>query len=202
MRARLIATVLALMVLASGVAGCDVGPRDGSPQDPLVLDWRRGTYEDVRLGDSTRRLVQLLGRPERRGRNEPSEPIGEDFYDIGGLTNYGAPDIGRRLADFEHLRYKRRVFGTNGGRVTNWGTTDDRAETPEGVGVGDSRELIMRRYPRADCFIQNEGTEYVTYPICRIRVCKGRLLGFGGSPVKSIWLAAETKGALKGCRRP
>jgi hypothetical protein len=84
--------------------------------------------------------------------------------------------------------------------VTGWGTTDKRAQTPEGVGVGDSRELVERRYPDADCFIQNKGTEYVPYPICKVRVCKGRLLGFGGEPIRSLWLVAETNTGLKTCR--
>jgi hypothetical protein len=32
-------------------------------------------------------------------------------------------------------------------------------------------------------------------------VCKGRLLGFGGDPIKSLWLAAETRAGLESCRR-
>ena len=192
---------LSLIVVLSALVGCG-GGSDDPREHPLVLDWRAGTYQGVRLGDETDRLIRLLGRPERRGRHEPSEPIDEDFYEIGGLTNFSSPDIGRGVDDYETLRYRQRVFGTTGGRVTDWGITDERAETPEGVGVGDSRDIVKRRYPRAGCYTQNEGTEYVTYPICRIRVCSGRLLGFGGDPIKSIWLAAETKRGLKRCSKP
>jgi hypothetical protein len=190
---------LVLVVLGALVVGaCDSDPNDRSGEQPLVLDSKRGIYERVRLGDRTARVIQLLGRPERRGPNQPGLPIGEEGEDIGVL-NAGSPDIGRHVADFDNLRYKRRVFGTVGGRVTDWGTTDKRAETPEGVGIGDSRELVKRRYRQADCYIKNEDTEYVSWPICEVRVCKGRLLGFGGSPIKSIWLAAETKVGLKTC---
>ena len=94
------------------------------------------------------------------------------------------------------------MFLITGGRVTAWGTTDERAVTPEGVGVGDDQALVERRYPGARCFVQNEGTEYATYPLCKVRVCPGRLLGFGGEPIKSIWLAAETRRALTRCRVP
>jgi hypothetical protein len=167
----------------------------------LLLDWKRGTYEGVRLGDHSAKLQRVLGRPEQRGRNESFEPIGEDFYDIGGLTNFGSPDIGA-VGDFETLRYRRRVFSTDGGTVTAWGTTDPRARTPEGVGIGDEREVVERRYAGADCFTQNEGTEYVKYPFCKVRVCAGRLLGFGGDPIKSLWLAAETRTGLRRCRPP
>jgi hypothetical protein len=152
-----VASLLVLpAVLAAGVAVA-LGSCDSSdePTEVLLLDWKRGTYEGVRLGDHSAKLQRVLGRPEQRGRNESFEPIGEDFYDIGGLTNFGSPDIGA---------------------------------------VGD--------YAGADCFTQNEGTEYVKYPFCKVRVCAGRLLGFGGDPIKSLWLAAETRTGLRRCRPP
>jgi hypothetical protein len=200
--------MLGLAVVSLLVAGvvtlgaCDwdeLAAGDRNSNDVRLLDWKRGTYEGVRLGDSAGRLIRVLGKPRRRGGDEPIEPIGEDLYDIGGLTNYRSPDIGARFG-FEAFRYRRRVFNVDGGRVTGWGTTDQRAQTPEGVGVGDSRELVERRYADADCFIQNEGTEYTSYPVCKVRICNGRLLGFGGEPIKSLWLVAETIGALETCR--
>ena len=171
---------------------------DSAGADKLIVDWRKGTYEGVRLGDSTARAIRVLGPPERRGRNEPGVPIGDE--DIGGLLS-GSPDIGRHLADFESLRYQGRVFGVTGGRVTDFGTTDDRAETPEGVGLADSRDLVRRRYRNADCFTQEAGSHGTDYPVCVVRVCKGRLLGFAEEPIKSIWLAAETKAGLTSCQR-
>jgi hypothetical protein len=172
------------------------------PHDPLVLDWKRGTYEGLRLGHDSAKLRRILGPPLRHGPEEPFEPIGEDFYEIGGLTNFADPKIGTAPGGSSTLRYRRRVFLTTAHRLTAWGTTDHRAQTPEGVGIGDRQELVTRRYPAADCFIQNEGTEYPEYPLCRVRVCAGRLLGFGGDPIKSLWLAAETKTGLKRCVTP
>jgi hypothetical protein len=185
----------AVLAIGATVAlpNCD---SSDEPADPLLLDWKRGTYEGVRLGDHRAELQRVIGRPQRRGSTEPFEPIGDDFYDIGGLTNFASPDIG----ESETLRYRRRVFATTGDRVTAWGTTDERAETPEGVGIGDERELIEQRYASADCFTQNEGSEYPSYPICKVRVCAGRLLAFGGEPIRSIWLAAETRTGLERCR--
>jgi hypothetical protein len=191
-------------VLALGAASAFPFPDCGAPDEPtevLVFDWKRGTYQGVRLGDDTARLRRVLGRPQRRGPNEPFEPIGEDFYDIGGLTNFGYPEV-EADGDYDTFRYRRRVFSTTGGTVTAWGTTDPRAQTPEGVGIGDERDLVGRRYASADCFTQNEGSEYPEYPICRVRVCAGRLLGFGGDPIKSLWLAAETRAGMKSCRPP
>ena len=194
--------VLCIVVPAAAAAWDVVRPaRDRDPDNPLTVDWRRGTYEGLRLGDRTAKLVAVVGEPEKRGPNERAEPVGEDFYDIGGMTNFTWPDY-RSPARDEELRYRRRVFSMSAGRLTSWGTTDDRAETPEGVGVGDSRQIVEERYPKADCYIENEGSEYPTYPFCLVRVCRGRLLGFGGEPIKSVWLAAETKEAVERCVDP
>lgn len=188
--------------VAAVLGGCGDDDAPGSDRRAVVLDWRAGTYEGVRLGDTRRQLVQTLGRPGARGRYGPNVPLGERSEEIGSLTNYRSPDIGRGLAPFETLRYQRRVFSTTGGSVTSWGTTDPRARTPEGVRIGDERDVVKRRYPKADCFIQNDDSEYAEYPICRIRVCMGRTLSFGGDPIKSIYLAAESKAGLAACRQP
>ena len=177
-------------------AGCGSAERDGE-RDALVLDWEQGEFAGIQLGDRDARLRRVLGPPLRRGAAEPFQPIGEDFYAIGGLTNFKSPTIGRGS---DTLRYRRRVFLTTGGRVSAWGTTDPRARTPEGVGIGDDQALVERRFRHASCATQNAGTEYATYPLCRVRVCAGRLLGFGGDPIRSIWLAAETRRALGRCR--
>lgn len=200
--------ILPLVVAAGAgsLGGCvsdgETPPRDAQPERPSVVDWKRGTYDSVRLGDRTNRLTDVLGEPEQRGTDLPVEPIGEDFYEIGGLTNYGSPDIPGGDGSDEELRYRHRVFVAIDDRITSLGTTYDGAQTPEGVGLGDDRSLVKRRYPRAACFTQNEGTEYATYPICRVRVCRGRVLGFGGDPIKSLWLAAETWTGMRRCERP
>jgi hypothetical protein len=192
-----------LICFAVGIGVLDAirTPVDKHLGNPLIVDWRKGTYEGIALRSSTERLVDELGRPQKRGTNESAEPIGEDYYDIGGPTAFRTP--GRGETKDEALRYKRRAFFATDGRIAGWVTTSQRAETPEGVGVGDSRELIKQRYPQANCYTANEGSEYVTFPLCEIRaVCRGRLLAFGGDPIKSIWLIAETTTGWGRCRRP
>jgi len=191
-----IASAAAVAGVAILLAGCGAGEER---RDPLVLDWQQGTYEGLRLGDDGVKLRRILGPPVVHGAEEPLQPAGEDFYEIGGLTNFRTPDLGTAATGSETLRYRRRVFLTTAHRLTAWGTTDARAQTPEGVGVGDDQALVPKRFPDADCFVQNEGTEYATYPLCRVRVCAGRLLGFGGDPIKSLWLAAETRTGLRRC---
>ena len=73
----------------------------------------------------------------------------DDYYDIGGPTSFGSP--GRGPSEDETLRYDKRAYFATDGRVSGWVITSERAETPEGVGVGDGRDLVERRYPRADC---------------------------------------------------
>lgn len=194
-------SLLVTGVVSLGACGSEQSPAsEESASAGKEFDWERGRFGRVRLGDSPARVVRVIGRPEKRGPNQPLEPIGEDFYDIGGLTNFRTPNTGT-VGDYEALRYRRLVVSVIGGKVFVFGTTDERARTPEGVEIGDSQDLVKRRYPRARCFIQNEGTEYTTYPICKTRVCKGRLLGFGGDPIRSLWLAAETRAGLEACRR-
>jgi hypothetical protein len=156
---------------------------------------------DRRLAVSRRAGPSSRPPPQRPPSNQPLEPIGEDFYDIGGPGYIHLPNIAAAGKD-ETLRYRRLVVSVTDGKVTVLGTTDERARTPDGVGVGDSQDLVKERYPRARRFIQNEGTEYTTYPLCKTRVCKGRVLAFGGDPIRSLWLAAETRAGLESCRRP
>jgi hypothetical protein len=196
---RVLAAVLATCALApAAFAAFDElrPPVDDTPDDPLVLDPVRGTYRGIALGDRERALVRRVGRPERRGSNEPAEPLGEDYYEVGGPTTHDIPP-----GDEETLRYRELSVFLVRGRVYGWVTTSERAETPEGIGVGDSRALVQERYPDADCYIGNEGTEYVTFPVCEVELCSGRRLVFGGDRIKSVWLIAETRAALRPCAR-
>ena len=192
----LVVTVVVMAASAVLSPGADAGQRSDRPRSTGGAARTRACGSRI----ARRRVRRLLGAPRKRGGDQPFTPIGEDFYEIGGLTGFRVPAIGGGRD--EMLRYRRRVFLTAGDRVTAWGTTDPRAATPEGVGVGDAQALVERRYPDARCFVQNEGSEYATYPLCKVRVCAGRWLGFGGDPIRSLWLAAETKRALIHCRAP
>jgi hypothetical protein len=193
---------LAVCVLVpAGASAYDVlrPARDVTPDDPLIVDWQRGTYAGVSLGSPVRTVVDRLGAPERRGDDEFFDAIDEGD---GGFGTFHAPREPRRPSDIAFLRYQRDVFMTADGSVAGWGTRDARAQTPEGIGIGDSRELVRRRFPQARCFIENEGTEYVTYPVCQVRVCDGRLLGFSGEPISGVWVISDTKSGMRACRNP
>jgi len=192
----------ACIVLALAIGALDAirAPIDKHPANPLVVDWRKGRYEGIALRSTTTRVIERLGRPDRRGENEPSSPIGEDYYDIGGPTSFRSP--GDAYSTDTKLRFKRRSFFATNGRIYGWVTTSSRAQTPEGVGVGDSRDLVSKRYPEADCHTANEGSEYVTFPLCEVRACSGRLLAFGGDPIKSVWLVAESRRGWGRCLKP
>jgi hypothetical protein len=180
----------------------DDGERSPARNSALVLDPVRGTFRGVEVGDSTEEVIRVNGKPGARGPDAPDVPIGED---TPMLTNYGSPktisdtEILKGRRDFETLRYRHRVYGMTGGRLTSIGITGSPARTSRGVGIGDSQAVVKDRYPKADCFVQNEDSEYQEYPICRIRVCDGRLLGIAGDPVVSMTLAAETRSALTRC---
>lgn len=194
-----LAVGLVALTLGAGF-DCALPPADKHPEDPLTVDWREGSYEGVALRSSVAVLIARIGRPERRGSEEPAEPIGEDYYDIGGPTSFGSPGTGP--GKNETLRFEGRAFFATGDRISGWVTTSSRAETPEGVGVGDSNEIVEKRYPDAECRTANAGTEYSTFPLCEVRVCKGRRLAFGGDPIKSVWLVAESAEGWGRCMNP
>lgn len=188
------------LALVVGAVDAIRAPIDKDPSNPLTVDWHQGRYEAIALRSSTATLIRRLGEPVRRGANERANPIGADYYEIGGPTAFRSP--GDAYSKDTVLRYKRRSFFASNRRIYGWVTTDARAQTPEGVGIGDSRDLVTKRYPEADCRTANEGSEYVTFPLCEVRVCTGRLLAFGGDPIKSVWLVAQSQRALERCRRP
>jgi hypothetical protein len=203
MRTQQIASAMAACIvfaLAIGALDALRAPTDTQPANPLVVDWRHGSYEGIALRSSTTSLIKRLGRPIRRGANEPASPIGEDYYEIGGPTSFSSP--GTAYSKDTVLRFKRRSFFATNRRVYGWVTTSGRAQTPEGVGVGDSRDLVSKRYPQADCLTANEGSEYVTFPLCEVRACSGRLLAFGGDPIKSVWLVAQSIRGWGRCLKP
>lgn len=89
--------------------------------------------------------------------------------------------------DWRKGTYEGGALRSNSRRlITKLGRPNERG-TPEGT--ASETPAIS---PHADCYTANEGSEYATFALCTIRVCRGRLLAFGGDPIKSIWLLAET----------
>jgi hypothetical protein len=166
----------------------------------MTVDWRKGMLDGIGLRSTTAAVEKAFGPPGRRGFQNQASPIGEDYYEIGGPTSFGLPFKKRVYPD--QLGYTDRTIFTARDRVFAWVTTSERAETAEGVGVGDSGRLVERRYPRADCYLANEGTDYPTFPLCEVKVCDHRTLYFGADPIRSIWLVAENRHGLMKCGNP
>jgi hypothetical protein len=188
-------SAIALMLLGCGGSSAE----DVSPEHPQIVDWREGTVNGIGLGSATAEVVDAFGAPERRGFQNQASPVGEDFYEIGGPTSFGLPYRKRVFPD--QLGYRNLTMFTARDRVYAWVTTSERAQTREGVGVGDGRMLVERRYPRANCYTANDGTDYATFPLCAVNVCTGRTLYFGADPIRSIWLVAKRTG-LSRCANP
>ena len=92
------ANVVAVLVLAA-VTGCGEAPeraaqeraaQDHVPKRPLRVDTRKGTFRGVRMFDSEKRVRARLGAA-RCSSASPMQPLGEDYYDIGGPTHFVPP---------------------------------------------------------------------------------------------------------------
>jgi hypothetical protein len=195
--------VVALLLIPGCGGDADETTTDArhvSSEGPVTVDWRNGTLDGIGLRSKIAAVVRTLGKPERRGFQNQASPVGEDYYEIGGPTSFGLPF--RRRVFPDQLGYRDLTIFTARDRVYAWVTTSERARTSEGVGVGDSQQLVEGRYPRADCYTANEGTDYPTFPLCEVQVCEKRTLYFGADPVRSIWLVAENRRGLTRCANP
>jgi hypothetical protein len=178
----------AALACCAALASCASAGHSGSP---LRIDERSGSYRGIEFGAPIREVVRRFGYPGG-GHSGSEVPIGVDYYDVGGPTVSSSP-----LGDTHTLRYHGVAFLTGQRRVYGFVTVDLRAETRFGVRIGDPQARVRERYRGAKCEIANEGTEYATFPLCTVMVSDGRYLWFGGDPVKSIWLAAQTRAGLR-----
>jgi len=193
----------ALALLAVVAAACgekrsvavSQSEREHVPDRPLRVDARAGTFRGLRMRDSEADVRARFG-PARCSSRSPAQPLGEDYYDIGGPTSFRAPRGGGPGRDCP-MRYRRLVVFMFAGGVYGFVSTDPRAETERGVGPGDPQALVSQRYPDARCEVANEGTEYTTFPLCTIVVEPGKRLYFGGDPIKSVWLIVSSRRALR-----
>jgi hypothetical protein len=158
-------------------------PLDRSPEHPVLVDQQNARYRGVTVGDSAEQVRRVLGRPLKKGHD--NGPVGHDFYDDGGPSNWSPPGTYKQERNFSYEDVGVLIAR---GRVYGFVITERDAETREGVGVGDNLAIAKRRYPDMDCDIVNEGSEYATFPACRGRVGPGRYLGFGQDPIRTITL--------------
>ncbi len=225
MRAR---AIVALAVCAGGLgaacagggAGEDGGTGDRRSQDALVVDETTGTFRGVRVGDSVEQVRRRIG-PAPCTEEAPIAPLGEDYDDIG--IPYRGGDYQPRDKDGPYetceMRYRRlvvSVFLPDG--AFTFVTTDPRARTRRGVGIGDSADLVKERYPGTECRDSQGGViqgllgyEGTTPAGCLVPPTEGSdgvaplRLSFGldkdGEEVSSIWLEATSWAGIKALRR-
>lgn len=187
---------VAALACCAALAGCSSNETLADRSTPpLRVDERAGSYRDIVFGTPTRVVLSRFGFPGG-GHSGSTVPIGVDYYEVGGPTTMVSPLRGTRVPE-RTLRYHGVAFFTAGRRVYGFVTVEPRAETLAGVRIGDPQSRVKKRYGRAKCETANEGTEYATFPLCTIQVSEGRYLWFGGDPVKSIWLAAQSRAGLR-----
>ena len=188
-----------MIIGLGGWSGCgSEPPKDRKPKNPAVLDWRHGTYDEIGFRTKTADVLRTLGRPVRRGRDEPLEPVGEDFDEIGGPDTFDEPRPEQDRTE-DVLRYRDLVVLVDYRGVYGWVTTSPRAQTPEGVGVGDDLGLVSERFSGAECD-DGEGSEHRMAANCDVWLClANRRLVFGGDPIRSVWLLALTAEGLRRC---
>lgn len=189
-----------LIALVGAWSGCgSEPPGDHKPETPAVVDWRRGTYDGIGLRTETAEVLSKLGAPVSRGRDEALEPVGERFEEIGGPDAFDQPRPERDRTE-DVLRYRGLVVLVDYRGVYGWVTTSPRAQTPEGVGVGDGLGLVSKRFSGAECD-DGKGSEHEMAPTCDVWLClANRRLVFGGDPIRSVWLLALTPDGLRRCR--
>jgi hypothetical protein len=172
--------------------GCDpslLPPRHRRRTHPKTLDIGRGRYAGVRIGDTRQAALGIAGPLPKQPHDGASMPLGSDFYDDGGPSNWRPPGSGRHAP--RDLRYRTMSFlaGTTARpQVYGFIITDRHAQTSKGVGIGDTLAYARKLYPRLQCDIVNQDSEYATFPACRARLGPHRYLGFGQNPIRTIIL--------------
>jgi hypothetical protein len=146
------------------------------------------SFRGVSLDDTRSDVAAALGPvPESRGSS--IAPVGEDFDEIGGPPFVATPG-----STHQSLRYRDTTVLVSDNRVYGILTTDEEAETTEGVGVGDNLDVAEDAYPGLDCGVARAG-EYRTFPYCSGRLGPGRWVWFGQDPIRSIVLTSTELGA-------
>lgn len=169
--------------------------RDHVPERALTVDTRAGSFRGLRLRNSEADVRARFGAA-KCSDSSPAQPLGEDYYDIGGPTYFREPR-GTGPGRACHMRYRQLVVFLFPGGVHGFMATDPRAQTEDGVGPGDPQALVPQRYPNARCETANKGTEYTTFPLCTVVLRPGRRLYFGADPIRSVWLIATTRRGLR-----
>jgi hypothetical protein len=145
------------------------------------------SFRGVSLEDSRADVVAALG-PSPESAGSSIAPLGEAFDDIGGPPFVATPG-----STHQSLRYRDTTVLVSDDRVYGILTTDEEAETSEGVGVGDNLEVAEDAYPNLDCGVAS-ASKYRTFPYCGGRLGPRRWIWFGHDPIRSIVLAETELG--------
>jgi hypothetical protein len=145
------------------------------------VDERRGAFGGVQVGSDTRALLGRFGPPAG------GSPSGDE--DGGPSREFSVEAtpaiVGGSAAPLKFFQYPDGTFYAEGGRVTGFSAKGEDAETLRGVGVGDSLDLVPKRYPGMTC--DQSETEFESFPYCSGNV-SGYFVWFGEDPIKSITL--------------
>ena len=172
----------ALLCLTSAVTGwaiyLDHRVVDRVPSSPLLIDEHSGAYRGVAPGDPTGRVRRLLGPPADDSGEYIPYPLRAEAGDITG----GGVPAGQTW------RYPTLVVFASEGRVPAYLTTDPSAQTPAGVGIGDSLKIAKRAYSNLSCGGVIGGSDAVNpYALaCRGWLEGGATISFGGDPIDNI----------------
>lgn len=140
-----------------------------------------GTFRGITIGDSVARAGRLFGSPVRGDPNFAPTPVGVAAADLSGPSS---------MPNWQTWRYRDLVVFTDRGHVRGYLTTDPNAQTPAGVGIGDSLAVARRTYSHLSCFAVALGSDASnpSYLACDGTLTSGLAIWFGGDPIKSIWV--------------
>ena len=172
--------------LAVAAAGAGVGMAlelrvvDEAPDAPIVVDDQAGGYGDVRIGMPLSEARLRLGPGVVRSSGTGPRPLDAGPRELSGPTS---------LPSYEHLAYRDLALMHDGMQVWGFVTMADDAETPAGVGVGDSLAVAERAYRNLSCsdFEVGEGGT-PSHVACFGRLPAGPAIWFGGDGIDSIWI--------------
>lgn len=191
--------MLATCLFAGCSAGADVDEVDDLPArqvarpEPIVLDEVRGRHRSIAIGDRRSEVIARHGMSLLPPRSDDTGPIGSDEAGTPGNWRPPGPD-GRFIRYSRDVAYRQSAYLVESRlkepRVYGFIVTDPRAQTLNGVGVGDTLAFAVERYPQMRCDVVGPANEAVRpqFPACRARIAPRRFLGFGENPIRSITL--------------
>jgi hypothetical protein len=184
----LTATVLAACAFGYGVWS-DQRVIDRHPGRPSTIDDVRGTFRGVGPGDPSSVLRRRLGAPvvARIPAVGFGTPLGESRGDFVGPSGSSGEVT---------WRYRGLAVVTDRERAEQLVVTDAAAQTPAGVGVGDSLAVASRAYRHLVCDGEITGSDASNpeYPTCSGHLAGRHGITFYGDPIESISLEGGASG--------